>query len=142
MVESIPMIAEAFQDGLKAIEKKDSSKIKASDTRKLSGSVYLDEKLKGDYPHDARWDYIIGYDEKVYFAEVHPANTSNVDEVIKKKNWLASWLNAYAKVLKDNMVTTSYHWLASGKIAILKNSPQYRRLAKNKLFLCKELKLG
>lgn len=139
-IESIPMISAAFKDGLKAVERRDVSKIKTNDSRMLSGSVYLDECLKVTFPHEARWDYIIGFKDMAYFAEVHPANTSNVDEVVKKKVWLESWISNHASILKTCMAKDNYYWIASGKIAILKNSPQARRIAKNKLILCKELK--
>ena len=86
-------------------------------------------------------DFVIVYCEKDYFVEVNTANTSNFDEVVKKKNWLEVWLNANASDLKAMMAGTSYYWIASGKVAILPNSPQARRIAKNKLVLCKELKL-
>lgn len=107
----------------------------------MSGSVYLDKCLKTTNPHDARWDYVIGYSEKAYFVEVHPANTSNVDEVVKKKKWLEVWLKTNALDLKAMMAGTGYYWIASGKVAILPNSPQARKIAKNKLVLCKELNL-
>lgn len=141
LIESVPMISSAFREGLKAIERKDASKIKADDSRKLSGSVYLDESLKDVFPNESRWDYIVGFEEKAYFAEIHPACTSNVDEVVRKKMWLESWLNSHAPNLKKSMAAENYYWIASGKIAILKNTPQARRIAKNKLVLCKELNL-
>lgn len=141
IVQAIPAIANAYRDGLQALESKDAGKVKPQNPRNLSGSVYLDKCLEKTNPHDARWDYVIGYCEKAYFVEVHPANTSNVDEVVKKKNWLEAWLNANASDLKAMMAGTCYYWIASGKVAILPNSPQARRIAKNKLVLCKELKL-
>lgn len=87
IVQAIPAIAGAYREGLQALESKDAGKVKPQNPRKLSGSVYLDKCLKTTNPHDARWDYVIGYREKAYFVEVHPANTSNVDEVVKKKKW-------------------------------------------------------
>ena len=142
IVKSIPTIANAYKDGLQAVESKDAPRIKPQNPRKLSGSIYLDKCLKSANPHEARWDYVIGYDERAFFAEVHPANTSNLDEVVKKKNWLEGWLNANAAALKALMAGSNYYWIASGKVAILPNSPQARRTAKNKLILCKELKLS
>ena len=32
------------------------------------------------------------------FVEVHPANTSNVDEVVKKKKWLDVWLKQGGRI--------------------------------------------
>ena len=141
IVQAIPAIAGAYREGLQALESKDAGKVKPQNPRKLSGSVYLDKCLKTTNPHDARWDYVIGYREKAYFVEVHPANTSNVDEVVKKKKWLDVWLKTKALDLKAMMAGTSYYWIASGKVAILPNSPQARKIAKNKLVLCKELNL-
>ena len=141
IVQAIPAIAGAYREGLQALESKGAGKVKPQNPRKLSGSVYLDKCLKTTNPHDARWDYVIGYSEKAYFVEVHPANTSNVDEVVKKKKWLDVWLKTNALDLKAMMAGTSYYWIASGKVAILPNSPQARKIAKNKLVLCKELNL-
>lgn len=141
IVQAIPAIGGAYREGLQALESKDAGKVKPQNPRKLSGSVYLDKCLKTTNPHDARWDYVIGYSEKAYFVEVHPANTSNVDEVVKKKKWLDVWLKTNALDLKAMMAGTSYYWIASGKVAILPNSPQARKIAKNKLVLCKELNL-
>lgn len=141
IVQAIPAIAGAYREGLQALESKDAGKVKPQNPRKLSGSVYLDKCLKTTNPHDARWDYVIGYREKAYFVEVHPANTSNVDEVVKKKKWLEVWLKTNALDLKAMMARTGYYWIASGKVAILPNSPQARKIAKNKLVLCKELNL-
>lgn len=141
IVQAVPAIAGAYREGLQALESKDAGKVKPQNPRKLSGSVYLDKCLKTTNPHDARWDYVIGYREKAYFVEVHPANTSNVDEVVKKKKWLDVWLKTNALDLKAMMAGTSYYWIASGKVAILPNSPQATIIAKNKLVLCKELNL-
>lgn len=141
IVQAIPAIAGAYREGLQALESKDAGKVKPQNPRKLSGSVYLDKCLKTTNPHDARWNYVIGYSEKAYFVEVHPANTSNVDEVVKKKKWLDVWLKTNALDLKAMMAGTGYYWIASGKVAILPNSPQARKIAKNKLVLCKELNL-
>ena len=92
IVQAIPAIASAYRDGLQALESKDAGKVKPQNPRNLSGSVYLDKCLEKTNPHDARWDYVIGYCEKAYFVEVHPANTSNVDEVVKKKKYPQSLL--------------------------------------------------
>ena len=116
IVQAIPAIAGAYREGLQALESKDAGKVKPQNPRKLSGSVYLDKCLKTTNPHDARWDYVIGYREKAYFVEVHPANTSNVDEVVKKKKWLEVWLKTNALDLKAMMAGTGYYWIASGKV--------------------------
>lgn len=141
VIKSIPMISNAFKMGLQALESKDAAKVKPENPRDLSGSVFLDKCLEKTNPHDARWDYVIGYREKAYFVEVHPANTSNVDEVVKKKCWLEAWIHSKAESLQTIVAGSGYYWIASGKVAILPNSPQARKIAKNRLILCKELNL-
>lgn len=134
-VLSTPDVSSGYCKGLQAM-KSNSSMLKVSDTRKLQGSVDIDDCTKNMCPQDARWDYAIGYNDKAYFVEVHPANTSNVIEMINKANWLEAWLKNkatdLAKIREDNLF-----WIPSGKVAILKNSKQYRQLALHKLTLTK-----
>lgn len=134
-VLATPEVSSGYCKGLQAM-KGNSPMLKVSDTRKLQGSVDIDDCTKSLYPQAARWDYAIGYNDKAYFAEVHPANTSNVIEMINKANWLEAWLKNkatdLAKIREDNLF-----WIPSGKVAILKNSRQYRQLALHKLTLTK-----
>lgn len=132
-VLATPDVSSGYCKGLQAMKSK-SSVLKVSDTRKLQGSVDIDDNTKNLYPQDARWDYAVGYNDKAYFVEVHPANTSNVVEMINKAKWLESWLKNKAvdlgKIREDKL-----YWIPSGKIAILKGSSQYRQLALHKLAL-------
>lgn len=82
-VESTPDIKIGFRDGLQALGT-NAQRITAQNTRKLEGSVDIDACTQSLYPNEARWDYAVGYDKKAYFFEVHPADTSNVKEMIKK----------------------------------------------------------
>ena len=85
---------------------------------------------------------MIGYKGNAYFVEVHPADTKNVKEVIQKKKWLESWLEERAPKLREiKAVNTPYYWVPSGRVAILKNSPQYRRIALNHILIVKALEL-
>ena len=72
--------------GLQALENVDKSAVTLKDRRKVDGSLNIDKETKLLYPNEPRWDYAIGYDDKVFFVEVHPANTSNISEMAKKKN--------------------------------------------------------
>lgn len=132
-VLATPEVSSGYCKGLQAM-KGNSSILKVSDTRELQGSVDIDDCTKNLYPHAARWDYAIGYNDKAYFVEVHPANTSNVVEMINKAKWLEAWLKEkateLAKIREGNL-----YWIPSGKVAILKNSKQYRQLALHKLVL-------
>lgn len=84
-VENTQDIKNGFHNGLQALGA-NAKQVSATDTKKLEGSVDIDACTKELYPQDARWDYAIGYEGKVYFLEIHPANTSNVKEMIKKRN--------------------------------------------------------
>lgn len=126
-------ISLGYSKGLQAM-KGNSSMLKVADNRSLQGSVDIDACTKALYPNGARWDYAVGYKDKAYLIEVHPANTSNVAEMVNKAKWLENWLKKetveIAKIRMNNL-----YWIPSGKVALLKTSPQYRRLALHRLVL-------
>lgn len=64
---------------------------------------------------------------KVVFLEVHPACTSSVMEMIKKLEWLKNMLKNDALELNKMKANNPYHWVASGKVAILTTSKEYRQ---------------
>ncbi|RMD68020.1 MAG: hypothetical protein D6819_10380 [Gammaproteobacteria bacterium] len=115
-----------------------ASKIRPQDPRRLTGSVDLDRALARTHPNAPRWDYGIGYDlghrEAAYWIEVHPANTSNVREVIQKLIWLKGFLQQNAPLwhLTQN-AGNPYRWIASGKVNISRNTPQFRQLSQSGL---------
>jgi len=121
-------IAECFEPGLQALGA-NSSKVSVASTRELEGSVDIDTCVKNSYPNDVRWDYVFGYKNRVYFVEVHPANTGEVKTLIKKLNWLKEWRKRSAPKLEALKGRSAYHWIASGKIAIVKKSRYNRMLA-------------
>lgn len=138
-VESTADIAGGFRNGLQALGK-NSEKVSADDTKKLSGSVDIDACTRDLYPEDSRWDYAIGYENLSYFVEVHPANTSNVREMIKKANWLRRWLDEKASALKSISGDSVFYWIPSGKCAIAPGSPQSRMLAGSKIRIVSPLR--
>jgi hypothetical protein len=83
-VDATPDVSECCQAGLQAIKGSDRAKFVCGDTRKIEGSVDIDTCVKERYPEGNRWDYIPGYDGRVYFVEIHPADTKNISEM--KKN--------------------------------------------------------
>lgn len=139
-VNSCPFLKGNIKPGLKALGA-DSGCINIADAKKLQGSIDIDKCTLAHYPNDCRWDYVIGYNENAYFVEVHPANTSNVNEVIKKGLWLGSFLKNEASDLKALNKDGVFYWIPSGKYAILKNSPQARQLAQSKIIIKNKLHL-
>lgn len=139
-VENTPDIKDHYCPGLQAVKGSERKMISPEDTKKLSGSVDIDSALKAHNPNEARWDYTIGYEDKAYFVEVHPANTSEVDTVIKKVEWLKDWLNKKASKLKS-IGQPPYYWIPSGSYSILKGSPQEKKLSQNGIKIQSNLKL-
>jgi len=117
-------ISSCFRSGLNGVKHSERKYFNFPDTRKIDGSVDIDSCTMPLYPQDNRWDYVVGYDGRTYFAEIHPANTSQVRTMISKLKWLQKWLRDQSSPLSG-----TYHWVASGKIAIAKGSPQARKLA-------------
>lgn len=102
----------------------------------------LDSCLEKNYPNANRWDYIFAYEEKIYCIEVHPAKTGEVVKVLKKLEWLKSWLNKEEnRKLKNKLAKNPYYWIATDKIQILPDSPQYKQAAEAGLLPKKDLKL-
>lgn len=85
-VEGTPDVANGYCPGLQALENVDKTAVKLNDKRRVDGSLNIDKETKHLYPNEPRWDYAVGYDDKVFFVEVHPANTSNISEMAKKRN--------------------------------------------------------
>lgn len=127
-ISKVPKLS--LHEGLGAVEGKYRSKIQVKDPRKLCGSVDIDTDLKADQPEAARWDYVVGHDDKAYFIEIHPADTSNIKEIIKKLDWLKNWLKNSATDLDKLKAKAPFRWIASGRVNILPNSKEYRECAK------------
>ena len=140
VVEATEDIKNGFCRGLDALSS-NSKYVNAVETRKIDGSVDIDTCTKFLYPNEARWDYTIGYDNRAYFLEIHPANTRNVEEVIRKSKWLDKWLTEKASLLKSLSANNLFYWVPSGKVNILNSSPQYRRLSQSKIKIVSKLQL-
>lgn len=105
--------------GLSAL-KANSKYVRVTNTKLLDGSVDIDEAVRDKYPEDSRWDYVVGYENEAFFIEVHPAATSNVDDMVKKVKWLKNWLASSAPDLKSLHKIEVYYWIPSRRVSILK----------------------
>lgn len=133
-VKNTPEISLGLRSGLQAL-KNNASRVEATDTRKLNGSVDIDETTKNLYPEASRWDYVIGYEGKAYFLEVHSANTSDIDDMLKKADWLRQWLNTKAPALEAISGSNCFYWVSTNDFQIVSPSPQARKLAQSKVKL-------
>lgn len=140
-VAKCPEIAESCKSGLTAMGS-NSTTVSVGNSRLIDGSVDIDEAVKDIRPNESRWDYAIGYSGEAYFIEVHPADTKNVEEMLKKVSWLKAWLNDVAPDLKRLHKCGVYHWIPSGRNKILKTSVQYRKISANNLAIVNPLRLN
>lgn len=122
-----PDISTCYRPGLRGVKTSDKKYFQCRNTSNIEGSVDIDSCLASKYPNENRWDYVIGYDDQNYFIEIHPASTSNISEIIAKKNWLMQWLRNQRSPLLQR--SYSFHWIATGKVNIRKGSPQMNRLS-------------
>jgi hypothetical protein len=127
LVEANAALSACAKKGLGAVSKGNKQKIKFKNPKSISCSVDIDACLKRICPDQSRWDYGFGVDAKSIFLEVHPATTGEVRVVLKKLAWLKSWMKENCPGF--DRTEKSYYWLASGKVAVLANSPQRRLLA-------------
>lgn len=135
--KSIKQLTACYKPGLQALGG-NSSKIKLFDTRRCNGSIDLDNCLKHSHPNDSRWDFIIGYNDKAYFAEVHPAS-GQVSEVIAKVTWLRGWLKSTGAPLAAIHADGNFHWIPPSGVKII--GKQRQLLAQNKVVIKSQLNL-
>lgn len=65
-IRNVPEIVECLKNGLQALERQDTDRIKYNSSRDLKGSVYIDKYLERRYPNEPRWDYVFGYKDRVF----------------------------------------------------------------------------
>ena len=84
----------------------------------------------------------MSYDDKLYFFEVHPASTSEVDTVINKLTWLKKWLkNKAPQINKLQKGNQPYTWVPTGRYAILSLGTYAKKLAVSGIKVANSLKL-
>lgn len=131
-VKATGEISGCYEAGLQALDGNNSKSILVNETRDLDGSVNLDNCTLRKYQNANRWDYIIGYKNEAFFVEVHPASSGEVKEIVKKVKWLKKWLKTKASQINSIKAKQQpFRWVASGKIAITKNSRYSRTLTQN-----------
>jgi len=128
-IESTKEIRSFYREGLKALGSS-ASKIHVSNPKQIDGSIDIDAASIKKYPHDNRWDYAIGYSNRVFYVEIHPAYTAEVVKMIAKLQWLKKWLKQNAiKLGQIEKGTPPYSWIQSGKGGILPGSRQAKMAA-------------
>jgi hypothetical protein len=132
-------VAAALRSGKQALSRAHRRQVVCEDEARLTGSIDLDAALAQDPEHANanRWDYGLGYKdpggrESAVWVEVHSAETSEVSTVIRKLRWLKDYLPTNCPALwaltRATREELRFVWVASGRYAILPNSPQIRAL--------------
>lgn len=132
--DELSTVDEALQTrpGLQALDAADRERLGVAEPRRLDGSCCIDDDLAAHRSNEPRWDYAVGYAGRVWFIEVHPADSSgNVDEVVRKATWLRGLLGSSPLLrLPPNGQLRGLYWVASGRVtAQLAFSRSLRRLA-------------
>lgn len=133
-VKVTPDVSTGYRKGVEAFGEY-KSKIKVPDSKKINGSLDIDAMTVELYPETNRWDYAICYDSEVFYIEIHPACTSEVSKMLKKLNWLKSWLVTKAPAI-DKLTTKTkqpYYWIQSSNCKIPTHMPQYKQIVQYKI---------
>lgn len=141
-IENTEEVEKGFCIGKQAIKSIDRSKVVAANNKKLQGSLDIDSQVKALYPNEPRWDYALSYDNKIFFFEVHPAETSEVDKIVNKVKWLKCWLKSQApEINKLPKAEHPYTWVQSGRYAILPTAKEKMKLSVSGITTTKILNL-
>jgi hypothetical protein len=134
VVEAVPRLRGAYRPGLQAVKGEYRERIQCNDTRRLAGSLDLDSSLQNGLPNAPRWDYGIGvrvsqHPDRCHWVEVHPATEGDVKDVLKKHDWLKTWLAQHAPGLLGMTATEQgYVWIATKAIGFRQGSPKAKQL--------------
>jgi hypothetical protein len=101
-IDATRSVRGAHQSGRQALLRADRERI--VDKLLATGSLALDDALRGADPHGHRWDYGIGLrselgKESVVWLEVHHSASGEAQAVIRKLEWLKRWLRNDARRL-------------------------------------------
>jgi len=128
-VNACPLLVGHCQRGLGALSQLHRQKIKVNTKTNITGSINVDKILEAKYPNASRWDYGIGFRERlssansndqVCWVEIHPAESGkNIKEVLAKKEFHCSWLKKHAPELDS--LQGEFVWIATGHVGIPKH---------------------
>lgn len=134
-VNATEELSGAYCPGIHALPEADRNRLECAQTRRLTGSVNLENNLRNQYPDDPIWDYGVGWqtggrNDCAIWIEVNPASSGHIGAVIKKIKWLKGWLQTSAPALSSiTRGTDGCVWIASGRVLLQRSSRQARELA-------------
>ena len=134
-IDATPHLQGKWRVGLGALRAEDRPHLQPEDTStsRLCGSVDVDAALQATHPNANRWDFAIGYrhanrsDEFVYWVETHTGSDGQISKMLKKLDWLKTWLKGDGKALAA--FDRSFVWAPSGATSFTKGAIQVKILA-------------
>lgn len=133
-VAATPDVKDGYCIGLTAFGNY-ASKIKVPEQSQIDGSLDIDSTTRELYPNECRWDYALGYNGEVFYIEIHSAITSEVAKMLKKLEWIKTWLPQKAPLI--NRLTTknksAFFWVQSSNFNIPKHTTQYKMIVQKKI---------
>jgi len=104
-------VSDCLRPGLQALGQY-SRLIHCNNPVQIEGSVDIDSCLMARFPNDNRWDYALGWNNTIYYVEVHHVCDSEVQTMINKYRWLRDWQNRQPNQheLKRNSIV---YWINS-----------------------------
>jgi hypothetical protein len=136
-IEQTPNLQNSWRDGLGALRAEEKPHIKAEDTRRLCGSADVDAAFQPREPNANRWDFAIGHqhtnrkDGFIYWVETHTGSDNQIKVVLKKLEWLKTWLRRDGQRL--DKFDRDMIWVSSGYTLFTKGSAQVKTLAQKGL---------
>lgn len=135
-------VSDCLKPGLQALGQY-SRLIHCNNPVQIEGSVDIDSCLMARFPNDNRWDYALGWNNTIYYVEVHHVSDSEVQTMINKYRWLRDWQNRQPNTaqLKNG---SKVFWVNSRDGgSITKNSVFFRRLTSAGIAPpCKSINIG
>jgi hypothetical protein len=139
-VEATPNLNGKWKKGLRALRAEDKRHVRIQDASeaRLRGSVDIDSALRDQYPNANRWDFAIGYqhtdrrDEFIYWVEFHTGSDNQIGVVLRKLEWLKTWLRAEGWELAR--FEKLFVWVPSGATSFTQGSPQVKSLVTRGIF--------
>jgi len=121
IIQGVGLADSVICPGKQALKGACSQAVEARNGWRFEASVNLDDALQKTHPNQNRWDYGLEIvnrsgERRLEWVEFHPACSSEVDTVIKKKKWLEAQLartRACPRPGKKNL-----HWVATSDIYI------------------------
>lgn len=106
------------QSGLDALRREHVRLVELQLRDQFKDSLDLDAALRGQYPKDPRWDYLVSHDPSscVVGIETHTAKGSEISRVIAKCRHAREQLRTH---LTEGQKVARWFWIASGSVSFL-----------------------